>query len=139
MPRLSNTVEKTMFYGAKSVIFERAKELRQNPTKAEQTLWEILRKNQILGLRFKHQHPLRFFIADFYCHKIKLVIEVDGDIHNSDEKKEYDINRTAELESIGITVIRFNNEDVLENLKETKAKIEKICIELMELNALPHP
>jgi very-short-patch-repair endonuclease len=131
MPILNNTVERTMFYGAKPIIFERAKTMRQNPTIAEKTLWEQLRNNQILGLRFKHQHPIDIFIADFYCHKIKLVIEVDGDVHNSEENKEYDQNRTAELENFGITVIRFKNEDVLDTINETKTKIETICKQLL--------
>ncbi|HKL07325.1 MAG TPA: endonuclease domain-containing protein [Bacteroidales bacterium] len=107
MAQLKNTLERAMFYGAKPIIFERAKALRENPTKAEIALWDILRKKQMMGLRFKQQHPIRIFIADFYCHAIKLVIEVDGDIHNAEENKEYDQNRTAELENYGITVIRF--------------------------------
>jgi len=100
MPKLSNPVERTMFYGAKPIIFERAKALRQNLTKAEKALWDILRKKQMLGLRFKQQHPISIFIADFYCHAIKLVIEVDGNIHNTEENKNYDKARTDELEKL---------------------------------------
>ncbi len=76
MTQLKNTIERTMFYGAKPIIFERVKALRENPTKAEIALWSILRKKQMMGLRFKH--PICIFIADFYCHSIKLVIEVDN-------------------------------------------------------------
>jgi len=131
MAQLKNTVERTMFYGAKPIIFERAKALRENPTKAEIVLWGILRKKQMMGLRFKQQHPIRIFIADFYCHAIKLVIEVDGDVHNAQENKEYDQNRTAELENYGITVIRFSNEEILKNIETIKSNIEKVCARLL--------
>ena len=77
----------SMFYGAKRKIFERAKELRENMTDAEKILWTRLKSNQ-LGVRFKSQHPINIFIVDFYCHKYKLVIEVDGDYHK--EQKDYD-------------------------------------------------
>ena len=127
MVKLSNTVDRTMFYGAKPITFERAKKLRKNSTKAEQMLWSELCKNQMLGLRFKHQHPISIFIADFYCHKLKLVIEVDGEIHNNAESIEYDQNRTAELESYGITVIRFTNEAVLENIEQLRDRIKIEC------------
>ncbi|HKK82188.1 MAG TPA: endonuclease domain-containing protein [Prolixibacteraceae bacterium] len=131
MAQLKNTLERAMFYGAKPIIFERAKALRENPTKAEIALWDILRKKQMMGLRFKQQHPIRIFIADFYCHAIKLVIEVDGDIHNAEENKEYDQNRTAELENYGITVIRFSNEEIMKNIEIVKSKIEKVCERLL--------
>jgi|SRR6056297_2839392 len=131
MAQLKNTLERAMFYGAKPIIFERAKALRENPTKAEIALWDILRKKQMMGLHFKQQHPIRIFIADFYCHAIKLVIEVDGDIHNAEENKEYDQNRTAELENYGITVIRFSNEEIMKNIEIVKSKIEKVCERLL--------
>jgi len=132
MSKLNRPIERTMFYGAKPIIFERAKALRQNPTKAENALWNILRKKQMLNLRFKQQHPIKFFIADFYCHAIKLVIEVDGQIHNKKENQVYDKARTDELENSGITVIRFSNKEVLENIDEVKIKIENMCKKLLE-------
>ncbi len=110
-----------MFYGAKAEIFQYALELRQNMTKAEKALWNRLNKNQ-LGVRFKAQHPINIFIADFYCHKHKLVIEVDGDIHK--KQKEYDEGRTFELEHFGIEVIRFTNEEIFHNIEEVIRKIE---------------
>ncbi|GAB4246991.1 MAG: hypothetical protein Tsb0034_26070 [Ekhidna sp.] len=70
-----------MFYGATPSIFEKAKMLRQNMTRQELILWKELSANKLLGLRFKAQHPIGNFIADFYCHKLKLVIEIDGDSH----------------------------------------------------------
>ena len=73
----------SMFYGAKPVIFERAKMMRKQMTDAELLVWEILKEKQMLGFRFRSQHPIDIFIADFYCHPLKLVIEIDGGIHKS--------------------------------------------------------
>ena len=87
----------SMFYGAKAHIFEKAKLLRKNMTEAELLLWKQLKGKKMLGLRFRPQHPIDIFIADFYCHPIKLIIEVDGGTHLSLQQKEYDIGRAAEL------------------------------------------
>ncbi|MHB9141850.1 MAG: endonuclease domain-containing protein [Paludibacter sp.] len=109
-----------MFYGAKRTIFQNACELRKEMTPAEKLLWSRLNKSQF-GVRFKPQQPIDIFIADFYCHKYKLVVEVDGKIHES--QKEYDENRTAELERFGLTVIRFTNDEVFND-------IEKVIVEI---------
>ena len=74
-------------------------------TVAEDRLWEQLKEKKLLGLRFRPQHPIDIFIADFYCHPLKLIIEVDGGIHKSIEQKEYDLGREGELEIWGIRVI----------------------------------
>ena len=118
------TVVRTMFYNAYPEIFRKAEVLRKNMTDAEKILWERLRKKQ-LGLRFKTQHPIERFIADFYCHKAKLVIELDGKIH--DFQKEYDSGREAELEKYGLKIIRFTNDEVLNNIDWV---IEKIKLNL---------
>ncbi len=76
-----------MFYNAPPIIFARAKALRQQMTNAEKRVWEMLRGKKILGLKFRSQHPMYFFIADFYCHQLKLVIEIDGGIHQQPENK----------------------------------------------------
>lgn len=111
-----------MFFGAKRAIFQNACELRKDMTAAENVLWERLNKSQ-LGVRFKAQHPIDIFIVDFYCHKYKLVVEVDGEIHLS--QKEYDEGRTAELERFGITVIRFSNEEVLNDIDKVVEEIKE--------------
>ena len=118
-----------MFYNAKPIIFERAKAMRENMTPAEKAVWELLRSNKILSLRFKAQHPIDIFVADFYCHQLKLVIEIDGGIHKSSDQKEYDIGRGAELEHWGIKVIRFTNEEVENNITHIQNEIERICAE----------
>lgn len=117
----------SMFYNAKPIIFERAKAMRENMTQAEKNVWELLKSNKMLGFRFKPQHPIDIFIADFYCHQLKLVIEIDGGIHRSSDQKEYDIGREAELDRFGIRVVRFTNEEVEKNIIQVRNEIERIC------------
>ena len=119
----------SMFYGAKAHIFEKAKVLRKNMTNSEIRLWERLKGKKLLGFRFRPQHPIDIFIVDFYCHPIKLVIEVDGGIHKSKEQNEYDIGRTAALNYWDIRVIRFTNDEIENNLNKVIKKIEAICVE----------
>ncbi len=118
-----------MFFNAKPGIFAKAKALRKNMTPAELKLWQHIKDNKISGLRFRRQHPIDIFIADFYCHKLRLIIELDGKIHNNSTNQEYDKNRTAELERLGIKVIRFTNEEVLEDVENVVEKIKIICEE----------
>ena len=118
----------SMFYGASPKIFARASTLRQNMTKAEKMLWERLRKNQMMGLRFKAQHPIDTFIADFYCHKLKLVIEVDGEIHERKEQRDYDLGREGALRELGLTVIRFTNGEIYEDLDGVMEEIRRQCV-----------
>lgn len=75
----------SMFYGAKAHIFEKARFLRKNMTEAKLLLWGKLKEKNILGLRFRSQHPIDIFITDFYCYPVKLVIKVDGGIHKSED------------------------------------------------------
>jgi very-short-patch-repair endonuclease len=89
-------LEKWMYYGASTETLSAAKILRKNMTFCENLLWERLKLKQICGLRFRRQHPIAFFIVDFYCHEAKLVIELDGEIHN--QQREYDDGRSAEME-----------------------------------------
>lgn len=105
-----------MFYGADKNVFKKAFMLRANETKAEKLLWERLNNSQLSGIHFKRQHPVAHYVADFYCHKAKLVIELDGNYHNNPEQKIYDENRTKVFEEFGLTVIRFSDADVLENV-----------------------
>ncbi len=127
----TDSIEKTMFYGASPEIFKRASELRKNMTGAEKVLWEELRRKQILGKRFRRQHPIDKYIVDFFCHDAKLVIEVDGSIHNLQEQKESDTGRSEELEQLGLTVIRFTNEQVLNNPNSVKENIKQV-IEMID-------
>jgi cyclase len=103
--------EPKMFYGASSIIFENAKKLRKTVTDAEKILWEHLKEKK-LGVKFRRQHPISSFIADFYCHEKKLIIELDGSIHNIKEIFENDLERQAAIEAFGIKVIRFKNQEI---------------------------
>jgi very-short-patch-repair endonuclease len=115
MAYLGKSVEKEMHAGAKAELFKFARELRKNQTESEKVLWKVLREFRSHGFIFRRQHPIDIFIADFYCHKLKLIIEVDGEIHDNKESQEHDDGRSAENEKIGIRVIRFTNEQVLNN------------------------
>ncbi|MBK3518573.1 endonuclease domain-containing protein [Carboxylicivirga marina] len=117
-----------LFYGASAKIRQRAKDLRKEFTGAEKILWNKLRNRQLNGLKFRRQHPIDIFIADFYCHEKKLVIEVDGKIH--DFQKEYDRGRTAELNNLGVKVLRFTNEEVQKNIQKVCKTILEICDKL---------
>ncbi|WP_430540980.1 endonuclease domain-containing protein [Roseofilum capinflatum] len=98
-----------------------AKQMRQNPTPAERQLWTFLRT---FPRRFLRQRPIDNFIVDFYCASLKLVIEVDGDSHYTEQGKASDAERTQILQGYGLTVIRFTNEQVLTNF-------EGVCTQLL--------
>jgi very-short-patch-repair endonuclease len=109
---------------------ERAKELRLNMTNSEKRLWyDVLKKDRLLGLRFVRQRILGQFIVDFYCAKLKLAIEVDGEIHENN--LEYDKERDYVLNKMGIILLRIKNKEIMNNIYTVKNKIEKICSELM--------
>lgn len=104
--------------GANSQIFKNAKQLRLNQTKAEDTLWRHLRARRFENLKFRRQHPIQSYIADFYCHEKRLIIELDGEYHNQSDQKEMDKSRTFELERLGIDVIRFTNARVMNEIHD---------------------
>ena len=98
-----------------------ARKLRKNLTIPEARLWSALRNKQLEGLRFRCQHPVGNFILDFYCPACKLVVEIDGEIHAS--QTEYDNARTAKLSEYGYRVLRFRNEQVMNDLPKVLAQI----------------
>ncbi len=114
-----------MFYGASAEIFRIAEMLRKNMTPAEVELWEALKGNKLNGAKFRRQHPISQFIVDFYCHKYRLVIELDGSIHDLEDQKERDEGREAMLKDLGLTVIRFSNMEVKNNLNQVLTTITK--------------
>jgi len=111
-----------MYFGAKPETFEAARILRENMTLSEKLLWERLKLKQICGVRFRRQHPIDFFIADFYCHEAKLVVEIDGEIHN--HQREYDDGRSAEMERYSLKVLRFTNKEIENNIDNVLKRIE---------------
>jgi very-short-patch-repair endonuclease len=103
-------------------LVAKARELRKNMTAAEKKLWYSYLKS--FKFRVLRQRPIAFFIVDFYCAALKLVIEVDGDSHFTDEGKIYDAKRTEILEGYGLKVIRFTNDEVLHNFEAVCQCIE---------------
>ncbi|HPN72177.1 MAG TPA: aminotransferase class V-fold PLP-dependent enzyme, partial [Saprospiraceae bacterium] len=112
-----------MHLGAKPIIFERAKRMRTNQTSSERLLWEAINGKQLRGLKFRRQHPILTYILDFYCHELKLGIEIDGDSHNEEQQKLYDQKRTELLNAKGITIIRFGNQKIQNDLEGVLAEI----------------
>ena len=103
---------------------DKALDQRRNPNKPEAKLWyEVLRNKKMLGYRFLRQKPILNYVLDFYCHKLKLGIEVDGDTHVEQEK--YDLVRTKELEKQGIKIIRYFNSDIMMHLDGVYWDIEE--------------
>ncbi|MBD2188539.1 DUF559 domain-containing protein [Pseudanabaena sp. FACHB-723] len=100
-----------------TTLLEQVRELRKNQTSAERVFWEIVRTKRFLGLKFRRQHQLGNYIVDFYCHDRKIVIELDGEIHNQPEQQQRDRQRSEYLKSLGLTVLRFTNQEIFQNLE----------------------
>jgi very-short-patch-repair endonuclease len=94
-----------------------ARQLRNNSTKAEIKLWQYLKGKQIMGYDFHRQKPIDNYIVDFFCNKIMLSIEVDGYTHSIEKVFEKDIQKVQKLNELGITVLRFSDEEVMENIE----------------------
>ena len=105
-------------------LTEKAQKNRKNPTPAEQKLWhEILQSKRLDDLKFTRQKPLDEYIVDFYCAKLMLAIEIDGDTHAG--QKQYDKDRTKNLNKFGVEVIRYTNAEVLNNLEGVYQDLHK--------------
>jgi ATP-dependent exoDNAse (exonuclease V) alpha subunit/very-short-patch-repair endonuclease len=113
----------------------RAKELRQEMTPAERALWDRVRGDQLGGFHFRRQQVIHGFIADFYCHEAGLVVELDGPIHQ--EQQEYDAERDLVFQQLGIIVVRFADDEVLQRMENVLRRIEGEC--QRRARARPHP
>ena len=124
-------MNRSMFYESSPIIFANAKRLRNEPTASEIIFWGLL-KQHFADYRFKRQHPVSQYIADFYCHKLKLVVEIDGGIHLSKDAIKNDKLRDEFMNSLNLKIIRFTNDEVCKNgekvVKKLKELIEKIKI-----------
>jgi len=108
-------------------FLERCRKMRKDATDAETLLWHLLRDRQLLGYKFRRQHVIEGYIADFYCHEAGLVVEVDGGGHTEEEQARYDAERNLHLQALGLRVIRFWNDEVL---KDTVDVLQEIAAEL---------
>jgi very-short-patch-repair endonuclease len=111
--------------GTPAGVKKRAKELRQEMTPAETVLWEKLRDRRLGGYKFRRQKAIGPFIADFYCAERRLVVEIDGDIH--DLKADQDMARTEQFTDYGYRVIRFRNEQVTRQIESVLTAILANC------------
>ena len=107
---------------------ERARKLRRTMTLPEVMLWQRLR-GKPLGLRFRKQHPIQQFVADFYCHKARTIIEIDGIAYNMGDQAEFDQHRDSLLKAAGLTVIRIPATDVLRDPDAIAEGIVKFCLD----------
>lgn len=108
---------------AKPFTYQNASALRKRTTEAEQKLWALLRNRQLKGKKFRRQHAIANYIADFYCHECKLIIELDGNFHATPKAKKYDQVRTTALNELGIIVIRFWNREIVEDIEKVLKRI----------------
>ena len=113
---------------------KRARDLRKNQTAAEHRVWSLLRSRRLAGLKFRRQHVLGRYVADFVCLPARLVIEIDGDTHSTDEELEGDAKRREEIEQAGFRVIRFGNDYVL---GDTEGNVADSILDALASSALP--
>ena len=121
--------EDNLLKGANPKLFQFARENRKAMTEAETILWECLRNRRLNNSKFRRQHPIGEYIADFFCLEYNLIVEVDGDHHNDPEQTQYDEGRTYELNQLNVKIIRFTNREVIEKtdfvLKEITKHLNK--------------
>ena len=117
--------EDNLHKGAHPWLFAYARQNRKQQAKAEEVLWKKLRNSKLLGFKFRRQHPIYDFIADFYCASCSLVVEIDGAYHEVKDQAAYDRERTFILNEINVKVIRFTNKEVLENIDFVLQEISK--------------
>ena len=108
----------------KKELRKKARNLRNKMTKAEILLWTTLKSRQICGYKFRRQQPVLDYIADFYCHPLKLIIEVDGEIHSLPEVSKTDAIRNRILNNNGYKIIHLLNHEIETDLKHSVSKIE---------------
>ena len=114
-----------LHHGAKPTTQEYARELRQRATEAERKLWSLLRNRQLKRKKFRRQQAIADYVVDFYCNESKLAIELDGNFHLEAGAKENDKLRTALLNELGITILRFWNEEVIKDPSKVLQRISR--------------
>lgn len=118
--------ETPFYHNAKPSLFCFAKENRKKSTAAEKILWQNLKARNLSRYKFRRQHPFDDIIIDFYCHELKLAIEVDGGYHFNDSSvQERDFERDKKLALLGIKTLRFSNTQVIKELQTVLSTIKK--------------
>jgi very-short-patch-repair endonuclease len=125
MAYLGKTQNPSYFFLADEMTTALAKRLRRNMTPCEKLLWKRLKAGNINGAKFRRQHPIEYYVADFYCHEARLVIEVDGPIHAKPDNREHDENRDAEMNRLGIMVLRFTNDEIKNHIGKVMRRIKE--------------
>ena len=110
-----------------SQIYGFAKDNRKNQTYSEKLLWTAIRNRRLSGLKFRREHVIETFIVDFYCAEHRLVIEVDGDIHDRPDVAERDDYRQRQLEEMGYRVVRFDSNQVINQIEVVMKRIAEVC------------
>ena len=125
MVKLSGGENYPIYFGAEPELFRIASDLRHSMTPTERQLWKQIRNRQLLGFKFRRQHPFNKIILDFYCHDARLSIEVDGSCHDKPFQQERDEGRTFILNKFGITELRYTNWEVENQLEKVINKIKE--------------
>ena len=121
----------SMHFGASKELILFARQLRQNMTPAEKVLWEHIRSKS-LGHKFRNQHAIYKYVVDFYCHELRLFIEVDGSIHTLTEIALNDKDREYNLLSLGLHIIRFTNDEIFNDIDRVLNDIKKIIDDILK-------
>jgi len=106
-----------------------ARSLRKHATIPERVLWDALRDRRLDGWKFRRQHPIGQFVIDFFCREKAVAIEVDGEVHDEIERASHDLERSRYLEMRGISILRFTNRQVIDDLPGVLLEIRKKMVE----------
>jgi len=111
---------------------EKRRQLRNNLTKAEVIVWQHLKGRQVNNCKFRRQYSIGPFVLDFYCPELKLAIEIDGSSHDHEDAQAYDQERQKYIEALGITFLRFTNEQVYKNIESVVMSINEKSLQLKQ-------
>lgn len=119
-----------LYYGNRELV-KNARELRRNMTRAEIILWSRIRSKNIDGYKFRRQQPILNYVVDFYCHELKLIIEVDGEIHSLSDKSESDMKRDKNLKINGYSIMRLSNFEIETDIDSSINKIKSFITAIL--------
>ncbi|MBS1684867.1 MAG: endonuclease domain-containing protein [Bacteroidetes bacterium] len=128
-----------MHYGASPKLFKYAVDMRKNPTATEKITWDLIKVPPFAQFRFRRQHPIGAFIADFYSHSLKAVIEIDGGYHLDKEQRALDGFRDSDMEGYGIRVLRLKNQEVEGDLERVRERIMSFVDGIVKQSPSIHP